>query len=180
MTGLKYPIDYGSGTEWVHGLLNKYPESAIQLGLYLVNVFDYVLSGSLDDIIDNLITYIKEVNVSVYLRIGYEFDSYSNGYPTEKFKEMFIYIVNRFRSQHTQNVAFVWHAASFATRDNIPVYEWYPGDEYVDWCGISLFQQPYECMEDFLCGLQYADALISYCHIHNKPVMIAESTPFGG
>ncbi|RYY86788.1 hypothetical protein EON63_05215 [archaeon] len=36
LTGLTDPIDYGSGVQWASGLMARYPQSAIQLGLWLV------------------------------------------------------------------------------------------------------------------------------------------------
>lgn len=180
LTGLKYPINYGSGIEWISGLVEKYPISAIQLGLYLVDSWDRVISGLLDAKIDELVLYLNSLHVPVYLRIGYEFDSELNRYPTQEYKDMFIHIVERFRLKRNENIAFVWHAAGFRTRNNIPVEEWYPGDDYVDWCGISLFQQPYECQEQFKCEFKHADILIKFCKSNEKPIMIAESTPFGG
>jgi hypothetical protein len=60
--------------------------------------------------------------------------------------------------------------------------EWFPGVDYVDWCGVSLFQQPYDCPPGALdnCSMPFADAFATYCSGLGLPVMIAESTPFGG
>lgn len=180
LKGLSDPINYGSGIEWVSGLLQKYPKSAMQLGLYLVDSWDDVINGSLDAEIDELAFYLKGLDVPVYLRIGYEFDSELNRYATQSYRDMFIRIVQRFRVIGSDNVAFVWHAAGFEVRSNILIEEWYPGDDFVDWCGINLFKQPYECLEQFKCEFKHADAVIKFCKLHKKPVMIAESTPYGG
>jgi hypothetical protein len=50
-----------------------------------------------------------------------------------------------------------------------PVEAWYPGDEYVDWVGISYFSsvQPFQ------------DSLLEFARAHDKPLMIAESAPQG-
>eukprot|EP01041_Mallomonas_annulata_P006200 gene6200-12566_t len=180
LTGLKDPINYGSGIEWVQGLVDKYPHAALQIGLYLVDVCDDVLSGELDDKIEALGNYLGSLPTTIYLRIGYEFDSYENHYPTDKYIEVFRKIVTHFKLKQINNIAYVWHATGFTPRDNLPIDSWYPGDEYVDWCGISLFQQPYECEQEFQCVFLHADHVIKFCKKHSKPMMIAESTPFGG
>ena len=63
--------------------------------------------------------------------------------------------------------------------------DFYPGDDWVDWVGVSIFQQFYDhgttsqngfsggTVEDLTHVLQFAAR-------HHKPTMIAESTPFGG
>ena len=180
LTGLKKPIDYGSGIEWTQGLADMYPDAIIQIGLYLVDCEDDVINGKLDDKIESLAKYLSSLDTAIYLRIGYEFDSSSNHYKPESYINMFRYIVTKFRLLKVKNTAFVWHASGFQPRDSMPLLFWYPGDEYVDWCGISLFQQPYDCSTEFLCTFPYVDDLISLCKGKNIPIMIAESTPFGG
>jgi hypothetical protein len=70
--------------------------------------------------------------------------------------------------------------------------DFYPGDDVVDWVGISIFQQLYPWAEyyddtssggggDFAGGsMIYVKEVLDYAKRHDKPVMIAESTPFGG
>ena len=48
--------------------------------------------------------------------------------------------------------------------------QWYPGDEYVDWWGISLYSY-----NDFQSTTTVTFMTASMAH--QKPVMIAESTP---
>jgi len=63
-----------------------------------------------------------------------------------------------------QNVAYVWQ--SHGWEEPMERLEaWYPGDEYVDWCGYSFFSR-------------WAEAnMIAFARKHNKPVFIAEATP---
>lgn len=112
----------------------------------------------------------------VYLRIGYEFDNPNNNYEPEAYKEAFRHIVERFRmSGKAENIAFVWH--SYQSAD---FRLWYPGREYVDWCGVSIFEQPYKCQNALECKMPYAEEMSSFCQQEGKPMMIAESTPMGG
>eukprot|EP01031_Cornospumella_fuschlensis_P029033 gene29033-35044_t len=94
LTGLGSPIDYGSGVQWASGLMQKFPTSALQLGLWLVEV----IRGNLDGNIDALASYINASSPhAVYLRIGYEFDSLENAYDAETYKQAFRRIATRIR-----------------------------------------------------------------------------------
>jgi hypothetical protein len=86
------------------------------------------------------------------------------------------------RAQEVTNVGFVWHASGFPSRDAIPISEWFPGAEFVDYCGVSFFQQPYECQIATECRINPVEELATFCRDggSNIPIMIAESTPFGG
>ena len=173
--GLAEPTDYGSGIQWAGGLSEHYPGSSIQVGLWLVGDTKKVITGVYDESIVKLVNYMGSTSELYYLRIGYEFDSVLNNYPVDRYKKAFRYIVNSFRAANVSNVAFVWHASGFQPRDGYNHMSWFPGAEYVDWCGVSLFQQPYDAEL-----MQYADDFAILCKSHNLPLMIAESTPFGG
>jgi hypothetical protein len=81
---------------------------------------------------------------------------------------------------------FVWHswAASLTTSDQLARY--YPGNDYVDWIGISLFSQLYKDNNTIppnvskLGSRETVQAVLDFAKHMEKPIMIAESTPFGG
>jgi hypothetical protein len=56
------------------------------------------------------------------------------------------------------------------------VSAWYPGDDYVDWAGISVYQQ----FDGTLGTVADIDNFCNFAKSRNKPIMIAESTPYGG
>lgn len=173
LAGMSDPIDYGSGIEWVQGLVTKYPSSAIQLGLWLVGQLDGVLVGQYDDSIHRLAAFMNQTSNAFYLRIGYEFDTLESNYDVSAYKSAFQYIVSKIRGCQVRNVQFVWHASGFKPRNELAFADWFPGEEYVDWCGISLFQQPYDSMD-------LPNQFAVFCTQRRLPLMIAESTPFGG
>ncbi len=72
---------------------------------------------------------------------------------------------------------FVWH--SWAAPRLVSLEDFYPGDHVVDWMGISLFQQwyPWSVESGSPSDVQH---VLELAQQHGKPVMIAESTPFGG
>lgn len=84
-------------------------------------------------------------------------------------------------------VAFCWHSWA-APRSVQQLDKFYPGNDYVDWVGISIFQQLYpwattssDSSGDFAGGsLDCVLQVLDFAQAHDKPVLIAESTPFGG
>jgi len=165
--GLLEPSDYGAGVSSGKYLLDKYPNTAVQIGLYMVDALEGVISGQYDDNIDKIGSFIKESKRPVYLRIGYEFDGPHNHYDPGKYIAAYRHIADRLKNKGADNIAYVWH--SYASFPRVNYMNWYPGDEYVDWFGISFFAQHESEMSP----------VISLAKQHNKPVMIAESTPSG-
>jgi hypothetical protein len=49
--------------------------------------------------------------------------------------------------------------------------DWYPGDDYVDWFGVTLFTTPSQ--------IWLASDFLTLARGHHKPFMIAEATPCG-
>lgn len=169
MEGVLAAADHGAGIQHLQYFVDKYPDTALQIGLYMRKDLDQVLKGHRDENIALLGQWLMGTGRPVYLRIGYEFDLPDNHYDPLQYQAAYRYIVDRLRSQGVTNVAYVWHSA--VTFDNPGRYlDWYPGDDYVDWFGISFFNpQQTRVAEDFFrLGRE-----------HKKPLMIAESTPAG-
>lgn len=166
LNGLEEEADFGSGVTSGSYLVKKYPGAALQIGLYLVNSLDDVISGELDKNIEKLAVWIKSTHAPVFLRIGYEFDYPENGYEPEKYVAAFRYIVDKMDSFNVVNAAYVWH--SYASLNPRGIEAWYPGDDYVDWCAISYFANP-----------QWIP-MFKFAQRHSKPLMIAESAPMLG
>ncbi|MFC1566951.1 glycosyl hydrolase [bacterium] len=167
MEGLDVSAKIGSCYQDFSFLVQNYPDAIIQMGLYMVGALDDVLEGYYDGNINKLITWVKEKNNPIYLRIGYEFDLPCNNYDFQSYKKAFRYIVDKFREQKVYNIEFVWH--SFAARCTKNIEHWYPGDEYVDWCAISYFDNSQLFMK----------SMLKFAAKHNKPLMIAEAAPKG-
>jgi len=168
MDGLDSPsIDRGSGIFNANELNSMYPNSVLQIGLYMVGALKKTTNGEFDGNIEKLIKWLKIINIPVYLRIGYEFDGAHNGYDPEEYKNVFVYIYDKLASANIRNVAFVWHANALDVDSNI--IDWFPGEKYVDWVGISYFDQSEDSMMP----------VIRFAKKYSKPVMIAEATPKG-
>ena len=163
LEGLEEDVEYGTGTMSGNFILQNYKKAALQIGLFLVGSLESVVDGSLDENIKKLGEWITKAKVPVFLRIGYEFDFPENNYDPELYKQAFRYIVEKLDEQKVKNVAYVWHSyASYAPKG---IDQWYPGDEYVDWCAISYFANP-----------QWFP-MVQFTKAHNKPLMLAECSP---
>lgn len=173
--------------------LNDHPYSALQLGIWTGEIrwgrpgiyLDEVINGKYDENIENLAMASKSLNRPIYLRFGYEFDGAHNAYPPEIYKEAYRYFVDKMRSYNVNNVAYVWHSwgtTAYYDTQNYPEYYpslgrvatqdlWYPGDEYVDWVGLSIFGSGYGNLNQNAV-IQY---LIEFAESKGKPVMLAET-----
>ena len=47
---------------------------------------------------------------------------------------------HKYDSMGIENVAYIWQSHGFDEPDSL-LEAWYPGDEYVDWCGVSFFNR---------------------------------------
>ena len=165
--GLETAVNNGGGIHHGQYLLDQYPNSVLQIGLWMVDGLDGIIQGKYDGNIDRLGAWIKKAKRPVFLRIGYEFDLPENRYAPEAYRQAFRYIVDRFRKSAVTNAAFVWH--SYANLPQHPWEDWYPGDDYVDWFAVSVFGKPNSYMKGFA----------ALAREHHKGFMIAESTPKG-
>lgn len=126
--------------------------------------------------------------VPVYLRFGAEFDVWSNSLTDPAaYVEAFRYVSSYFKSRNT-NVAMVFspnHVSGMYTN----VDDYYPGDDYVDWVGMSSYYQKYfqgnpNITDDytevlFKTGIN-SDPVLAVQDIikrygDRKPIMISES-----
>lgn len=183
------------------GLSEAFPASGLQIGLWL-NGYEGcrdIVSGILDDKIYRLFHFIQsELRAStpkVFLRIGYEFDNPWFGYSEDPslYKEAFRKLVLACERQMTRNfchgiIDFVWHSWGAPRKDGVSLNDFYPGDYFVDWVGVSVFQQFYPWANDekntegnFAGGnMNQVKEVLQFAKRRNKPTMIAESAPFGG
>lgn len=172
LRGLSEPVDHGAGVNNIDELIRIHPEyQVIQIGLYMRFMLKEIVQGGLDQNIIQLGKWIKKSGRDVYLRIGYEFDNPDNDYDPQQYIPAYRYIVDHLRRMDIPNVHFVWHTIAWKDGD-WPAYDplrWYPGDAYVDWVGISFFDPQRE--EERAVAAELARKI-------NKPLMIAESSPF--
>jgi hypothetical protein len=168
MEGLNETFDDGSGPMNGNALLKTYPNSVVQVGLYIVDELNDTLTGKYNDNLKILAQWIKKADRPIYLRIGYEFDLPENHYEPLKYKQTFQYVVNFLRREGVKNAAYVWHT-DCSDHPGKQWMDWYPGDDYVDWFGVSLFSTE---------QIPRAANFLKLARQHGKPFMICESTPW--
>ncbi len=151
--------------------------------------------------LDTLLNYLKNTGRPVFLRFGYEFDGPWNRYSRGHFKEAFRYAKARVDALGASNVAMVWQSATYPT-DGDPAFaqdfgnpnhlsDWYPGDDVVDWVGMSnfLFDASFRTRQYTCRGVASPhvsnnpntlyDNMVNFARARAKPVMVAEATPVG-
>ena len=166
--------------------------------------------------LNTMIREFKKMERPVYLRIGYEFDGPWNCYNQELYKQAFRYIKERIDHYKADNIATVWQSATWPdddgrSQDGVKAWMisadpkkhldgWYPGDDVVDWIGLSYFAGPNYEKYQWSCPhpdgpdwdkggrpwtypewspRDFQDTITEYARSKNKPVMIAESAPQG-
>lgn len=175
LNGLEERANWGSGDVDGQAALDAYPQSALALGLHMVesagDELNRLAEGGYDEQIERLGQFIRKAERPVFLRIGYEFDGPWNHYEPAEFVTAWRYLVDRLRSANVDNVATVWQSAANVTFEDLPFSEWWPGDDYVDWIGTSFF---------FLDeNLAQHRALVDWAVEKGRPLMICEAAPKG-
>lgn len=167
LQGVYETIDAGNGPSNMSLLMDagKFKNSALAIGLSLVNNEERVAVGELDGNIKKLGDFLISLGKRpVFLRIGYEFDGHPwNHYDKEAWLTAYKRIKDLLDAQGVTNTAYVWQSVGFVS-DPYELATWYPGDEYVDWCGFSFFDRWREV------------EMIEFARKKGKPVFIAESS----
>ncbi|MBQ4353621.1 MAG: hypothetical protein IJC71_01870 [Clostridia bacterium] len=147
-----------------------------------------VMDPKNDAYIVDTMKYIATLGCPVLLRIGGEMNVWGNLADPELFKQAFIKIVTAAR-EYAPNAAAVF-APNFASNFYAKVSDYYPGDEYVDWVGVSLYATAYmdaatqrtanDAEKIFYSNGEYANMIAQMAEIvelygDRKPIMITES-----
>jgi len=132
-----------------------------------VDITQNIAKGDYDRAIEELWDLLSAMDIPVFLRPGYEFGG--NGQGRHASKKYWIAawkrIYNIFNDKGANKIAFVWN-----TLDEIDYMDYYPGDQYVDWWAINIF-------DNNAIGNELVKRFLIDAQKHRKPVMIAESTP---
>ncbi|WP_328473281.1 hypothetical protein OHA21_12090 [Actinoplanes sp. NBC_00393] len=203
MSGMFQPTDYGSGENDFPATINEFG-GGLAVGLYLSDPAQTPLkayAGTADaatvaryrEWLDEFITYLDRTGREVFLRIGYEFDGAWNAYDPQLYKQAYRYIARRIDQLRARKIATVWQSAAWPRAEKEPYAatapghwdRWYPGDEYVDWAGISHFygeqydRYQWSCDSAVATPLAVQQSLLDFARKHRKPVFVSESAPQG-
>lgn len=180
--------------------LAKAPGAAFAIGLAFdaCNQADHaarIAAGAYDASLDKFVAYLKSLAPRpVFLRIGYEFDGPWNCYQPASYRAAFRRIALALKQKQASNVVTVWQTAAwpdpgiagarskmYDLRRKKHFERWYPGDDAVDWVGVSVFYRDlsqWAYVPPDRPQATQARAL-AFARAHGKPVMIAEAAPQG-
>lgn len=147
-------------------------------------------SQTYDWIIDSMITLCKLFGKGFFLRIGGEFNGSWNGYHPYLYVTMFRKIVDMFaRAGLRDSIATIWCYEPDAPNDFDSVdsqgYRWYPGDEYVDWFGLDVFDASHFdiSLPDFdnrgITEKGKSERFLAMARTKGKPVYLNETSAKG-
>jgi len=178
--GIKESHKTDSGDRQNHQMLiDRFPNTVMHSAMWMVGKWDVAKKagkGDYDKVLKKYAAWAKSIDRPIYLRIGYEFDGHHNELEPEEYVKAYKHIVDLLRKKGANNIAFVWHSYASEPYKNYKLSDWYPGDDYVDWIGISVFGHAYD-NSDF--GI-HCDNVLQFAKLKKKPVMIAESNPVKG
>lgn len=192
--------NWGAGdTDFGHSLARA-PDAALAVGL-AIDACDQpdhparIAAGDYDASLARLAQYLKSLAPRpVFLRIGYEFDGPWNCYEPASYRAAFRRIALAMRQLQADNVVTVWQTAAWPdpgiAGNRAKLYDgrrvrhferWYPGDDVVDWVGVSVFyrdlgQWAYTPPDRPEAAQARA---LDFARARGKPVMVAEAAPQG-
>lgn len=165
-------------------------EKVVQICLNMPNENDSlkaVLQDSANSYLQQTMEYLNSLKAPVLLRIGGEMNVWQNLAEPALYKQAYVKIANMARS-NTQNVALVFSPNDISNwSTNIDDY--YPGDSYVDWVGVSLYTNMYRNLQTMTQGKDfeemyygnglYANPIAKLREIvdiygYRKPILISE------
>jgi hypothetical protein len=170
-----------------------------ELSLFLVSdvATDTVIATSTqyDAIIDSIITLSKAYGRRMFLRIGGEFNGKGDGwngggYTPHHYVTMFRKITDMFAARgFRDSVATIWcyYPAAANDFDSVDVRGplWYPGDAYVDWFGLDLFNADdfdLAAPDSSRSGISRkgkSERFLAMARAHGKPVYMSETSAKG-
>lgn len=185
--------------------LNKFFHTADSVGfipelsLFLVGktASDSVIAVSTehDWIIDSVITLCKNYGRKMFLRIGGEFNGSGEGwngggYHPYLYVTMFRKIVDMYAARNFRDsIAVNWCYEPDAPNDFDSVdsrgARWYPGDEYVDWFGLDVFDSTHfdQSLNDYdrrgITKKGKSERFLAMAREKGKPVFLSETSAKG-
>lgn len=121
--------------------------------------------------VTNMFVFSLGIFTSISTAVAGASDGPWNRYEPEAYKLAYRRIVTRLRNNGVKNFAAVWQSAtsSLGTFGGRRIWDWWPGDEYVDWAGMSYFVPHAPSM----------NALLGAARYKGIPVLICEAAPQG-
>ncbi len=157
-------------------------------GVSTADFFKEIVSGKYDQTFIRDLTTIGEMTMPVFLRLGGEMNLQSTQ-TAEDFKAAYNH-VGKLARTYAPNAALVF-SPNYGSSMGVDLDTFYPGDEYVDWVGLSLYFNEYAVGSYQVdiplktqmfqgAGAFFGDPLlnvqmgVNLSKLHEKPLMITE------
>lgn len=148
-----------------------------------IGVLRAIANGELDFYLEKYLLKIKALHGPVFLRFAHECDnpmytwSKTGGNTSSDFIKAHRYVVDFFAHHGVSNVAWVWNPWKAEAMD-----EYYPGDAYVDWIGVTGLNYGGAAEGGWYSFEDLYKPFSEKCKKYKKPVMISEfgSVSYGG
>ncbi|MFV0315293.1 MAG: glycosyl hydrolase [Anaerotignum sp.] len=137
---------YADGSKMIHIAMNMPDEN---------NSLKLVMQSSSDAYLKETMEYLNSLDVPVLLRIGGEMNVWQNLADPTLYKQAYTKIANVAR-QMAPNVALVF-SPNDVSNWNVDISQYYPGDNYVDWVGVSLYTNKYRNAQNPVQGKDYEE-----------------------
>lgn len=142
-----------------------------------------VTGGSYDSKLYETFGYLNTLSCPVFVRIGGEMNVWGNQAAPADFIAAYRHVVDIARSQ-APRAAMVF-SPNFSSANKVDMDIYYPGDQYVDWVGVSLYYDRWShtgdtARDEFYGVGAYGDALlnvqqvVNLSRLHHKPVIVTE------
>jgi hypothetical protein len=138
-----------------------------------------IIDGKFDSELKKWAVSAKETNIPIMIEFGTEVNG--NWFPwsgaqnendPKKFVNAYRHIIELFRKQSAYNITWVLHVGAYSApnEDWNKMSEYYPGDDYIDWIGVSIYgaQSPNEEIVNFV---------ESFDNVYNEMCSISENKP---
>lgn len=175
------------------GRYNRYLTRAVEAGVaveFAWNTYGTVDVAANESYIRDVIDFLSEYDTPIFLRFGAEMNIGPSGDDPEAFIKAFRYVADYAHTK--ENIATVWSPSDLSSLDR-SYADYYPGNEYVDWVGASMYViryfegkpdhgsqtdplNTYFATDEFAHPLNRIHELMAFLEENeiNKPVMIAE------
>ncbi|MBN2093482.1 hypothetical protein JW964_27910 [candidate division KSB1 bacterium] len=161
-------------------LLNKLGDTVPLLMLRLTNnQLIKISEGEYTAEIVKLGETLKSYGKPLFLGVGFEVNNLLFELSTDSYAPAYRNFVDLLKKKGVQNVSFIWHIIGMTPRwvDPVPFQRYYPGDEYVNWLGLSIQNiQPHHFPEDGYYANSNDEEIINFAKQHNLPIIICESS----
>jgi|GEM_PF-6526969 len=177
---VRFPISKDKNIKELDVLLDALGNVPLLIMLRLTNhQLQDINQSQADAELDSLAEIFNDYNNDIYLGVGFEVNNPRYMFVSSLYTKAHRYLVERFRQNNVNNVSYVWHVIGMEPRweEPITLESCYPGDDYVDWVGLSMHNiLPHHYPDDTFFKKSSYDKVSAFASDHNLPIMMCEAS----